>query len=83
MGSHWLNEMIFNVANAYLLYVIGLLVCFSALKRRRFDLQGLVGWKRRKVEGAKSVSPSIYFGHVGVDPIFIDMAFVGTVHSPD
>ena len=83
MGSHWLNEMIFNVANAYLFYVIGILVCFSALKRRRFDLQGLVGWKRRKVEGAKSFSSPINLWHVGVDTIFIDMALVGSVHSPD
>jgi hypothetical protein len=83
VGSHWLNEMIFNVANAYLLYVIGLLVCFSALKRRRFDLQGLVGGKRRKVEGAKSFSSPINLGYVGVDPVLVDMAFVGPVHSPD
>ena len=26
VGSHWLDEMILNVANPYLLYVIGLLV---------------------------------------------------------
>ena len=83
MGSHWLNEMIFNVANAYLFYVIGPLVCFSALKRRRFDLQGLAGWKRWEVEVVRSLAAPIYFGYVGVDPGLIDVALVGTVHPPD
>ena len=34
-------------------------------------------------EEPNSVSASIYLGYVGVDPILVDMALVGSVHSPD
>jgi len=34
-------------------------------------------------EEPNSFSPTIYLGYVGVDPVFVDMAFVGPVHSPD
>ena len=30
-----------------------------------------------------SFSTPVYFGYVGVDPSFIDVALVGSVHSPD
>jgi hypothetical protein len=34
-------------------------------------------------EEPNSVSSPINLGYVGVDPVLVDMAFVGPVHSPD
>jgi len=53
------------------------------IKGLRMMVQGQAGGGRLEVEVVRSLAAPIYFGYVGVDPIFIDMALVGTVHSPD